>query len=148
MTGLFVHPEQKNVLSRAEEREVKRTGRIPIPGADKFNGDLSKWDVLNVISMHSMFQFAESFNADLSKWDVSSVTNMASMLLSATSFNADLSKWDVSRVTIMSKMFKGASSFTGTLCGAWFTSTADKEGMFESSSGRICRKIPGKSLTE
>ena len=39
-----------------------------IPGADKFNGDLSKWDVLDVINMQSMFQFALSFNSDLSKW--------------------------------------------------------------------------------
>ncbi len=39
---------------------------------------------------------------------------------------------------MMSKMFKGASSFAQTLCGAWYTSTADKEGMLDGSSGLIC----------
>ena len=77
---------------------------------------------------------------DLSKWDVSKVTDMHSMFGSASSFNGDLSRWDVSRVTNMNKMFKGASSFARALCGAWFTSKADKGGMFESSPGRICRK--------
>ena len=100
----------------AEREDAIKDGDVnPIPGADKFNGDLSKWDVLDVISMVGMFQYAKSFNSDLSKWDVSSVTNMA-------------------------KMFKGASSFTGTLCGAWVTVAADKDAMFEGSLGRLCRK--------
>jgi len=44
----------------------------------------------------------------------------------------------VSRVTNMTYVFKGASSFTRTLCGAWSTSTAKQEGIFEGSSGKIC----------
>ena len=52
--------------------EMKR----PFPGADKFNGDLSKWDVSRVINMGYMFYGASSFNGDISKWDVSSVTDM------------------------------------------------------------------------
>ena len=68
------------------------------------------------------------------------MTKMQSMFGEAKSFNADLSKWDVSKVTNMAKMFKGASSFAQTLCGAWFASTANKEDMFEDSSGRVCRK--------
>ena len=55
------------------------TNYEPLPGADKFNGDLSNWEVLNVIKMCSMFHYANSFNADLSKWDVSSVINMEAM---------------------------------------------------------------------
>ena len=64
----------------------------PVLGADKFNGDLSKWDVLDVMNMQSMFHYASSFNADLSKWDVSSVADMSAMFMEATSFNVDLSK--------------------------------------------------------
>ena len=121
------------------DQETATTDRKPLPGADKFNGDLSKWDVLNVIDMQSMFQHASSFNADLSKWDVSSVTDMVAMFGSASSFNIDISKWDVSSVENMADMFFEASSFEQTLCGeAWLTSTADKEGMFDGSPGRIC----------
>ena len=87
----------------------------PIPGADKFNGDLSKWDVVNVMNMNSMFQFAKSFNSDLSKWDVSAVTDMGSMFAEASSFNADLSKWDVSSVIDMESMFGDATSFNADL---------------------------------
>ena len=124
MRNLFVEEE-----NNAEKDTDTDHTAIPIPGADKFNGDLLKWDVLNVINMHSMFQFASSFNADLSKWDVSRVTNMRNM-------------------------FKGASSFTQTLCGAWFASKANKEAMFEDSgrmfgvsSGQICRKTQTPTLT-
>ena len=85
----------------------------PVPGANKFNGDLSKWDLSKVTDMRAMFN-------------------------SASSFNGDISKWDVSRVTDMEEMFSGASSFAQTLCGAWLTSTADKGGIFDGSSGEIC----------
>merc|ERR1712032_124897 len=82
-----------------------------VPGADKFNGDISKWDVSRVTNMWSMFYSASSFNGDLSKWDVSSVTDMGGMFCSAASFNGDLSKWDVSSVTDMNIVFAFASSF-------------------------------------
>ena len=80
---------------------------------------------------------ADKFNGDLSKWDVSRVTNMNCMFRDASSFNGDLSKWDVSRVTNMQGMFRFASSFKQTLCGKWQTSAASKDGMFDGSGGRI-----------
>merc|ERR1719201_698670 len=88
--------------------------------------------------MNYMFYKASSFSGDISQWDVSRVTNMKYMFYSASSFNADISKWDVSRVTYMNHMFAFASSFAQTLCGAWLTSAADKDRMFDESSGRIC----------
>ena len=45
-----------------------------VPGVNKFNGDISKWDVSRVTSMFGMFGHASSFNGDVSKWDVSSMT--------------------------------------------------------------------------
>ena len=63
----------------------------PVPGANKFNADLSKWDVSRVTNMDYMFRFASSFNGDISKWDVSSVTSMVRMFFEASSFNGDLS---------------------------------------------------------
>ena len=39
---------------RKKDTDTNHTGS-PIPGADKFNGDRSKWDLLNVVNMHAMF---------------------------------------------------------------------------------------------
>ena len=107
--------------------------------ASSFNSDLSNWDVSRVTTMAYMFSSASSFNGDISRWDVSRVTDMANMFYSASSFNGDISRWDVSKVTDMEEMFNGASSFAQMLCGdAWVTSTANKDRMFDGSSGRIC----------
>merc|ERR1719182_467006 len=97
-------------------------------GASSFKGDLSNWDVSSVKDMNYMFRGASSFNGDLSNWHVSSVKDMNWMFAYAPSFNSDLSKWDVSSVEYM---FYDASSFNRTLGGAWSTSTARKDGMFE-----------------
>ena len=64
-----------------------------------FNGDISAWDVSNVIDMQYMFYFCVKFNQDISNWDVSNVTDMRGMFYSANKFNQDISKWDVSNVT-------------------------------------------------
>jgi len=37
-----------------------------------FNGDISEWDVSNVINMESMFEYS-SFNQDISNWNVDNV---------------------------------------------------------------------------
>ena len=64
-----------------------------VSGADKFNGDISKWDVSRVTTMFAMFYRASSFNGDLAKWDVSGVADMQAMFSEASSFKGDLSKW-------------------------------------------------------
>jgi surface protein len=38
---------------------------------EKFNSDLSKWDVHNGEKFDKMFYGCDSFNADLSEWNVS-----------------------------------------------------------------------------
>jgi hypothetical protein len=53
----------------------------------------------------------------------------------------------VSEVTTMAEMFNGASSFAQTLCGAWLTSTADKDGMFDGSSARLCTSTSTSTST-
>ena len=39
----------------------------------KYNGDISKWDVSNVIFMNSMFKYAYDFNQPIGNWDVGNV---------------------------------------------------------------------------
>ncbi|BAV94195.1 BspA family leucine-rich repeat surface protein [Ichthyobacterium seriolicida] len=98
--------------------------------AEKFNSDISKWDVSKVTNMSQMFSGATKFNSDISKWNVSKVTNMSSMFSSATKFNSDISKWDVSKVTNMSQMFSGAIAFNQDI-GSWNVSNVtDMIGMF------------------
>jgi len=77
---------------------------------EKFNGDISQWDVSNVTTMAYMFD-GSKFNGDISKWDVSNVKDMNNMFEDSR-FNGDLSTWDVSNVTDMCGMFYN-SSFTG-----------------------------------
>ncbi|NME69784.1 BspA family leucine-rich repeat surface protein [Flammeovirga aprica] len=72
---------------------------------EKFNGDISNWDVSNVTNMAHMFHAAESFNQDLNNWNVSSVVHMYSMFDMAESFNQSLEDWDVSSVINMYNIF-------------------------------------------
>ena len=48
-------------------------------GCKNFNQNISKWNVLNVQNMSSMFYCCKKFNQDISKWNVSNVHNMNSM---------------------------------------------------------------------
>lgn len=56
---------------------------------NKFNGDISQWDVSNVTNMQSMFE-GSYFNGDISLWNVSNVTNMSCMFKDSL-FNGDIS---------------------------------------------------------
>jgi len=69
----------------------------------KFNQDISQWDVSNVESMSGMF-CCSRFNQDISKWDISNVKDMSGMFCCSV-FNQDISKWDVSKVENMNFMF-------------------------------------------
>ena len=71
-----------------------------------FNGNISNWDVSNVITMNFMFYYSK-FNEDISNWNVSNVKNMAWMF-EGTIFNQDISKWDTSNVTNMESMFQNS----------------------------------------
>merc|ERR1712161_58009 len=74
-------------------------------GATKFNGDVSDWDVSNVIDMRKMFKGASRFNDDVSSWDVSSVTNMDGMFNRASEFRQNLCSW---KVEVYENMFEGS----------------------------------------
>ena len=78
----------------------------------EFNGDISDWNVSNVIDMSKMFLGSE-FNGDISDWNVSHVTNMYCMFYNSD-FNGDISDWDVSKVTNMKFMFTD-SKFNGDI---------------------------------
>ena len=72
-------------------------------GLNKFNGDISNWNVSNVTNMEGMFEKSE-FNKDISIWNVSNVTNMKDMFNESV-FNQPIGKWNVSNVENMNNMF-------------------------------------------
>lgn len=41
----------------------------------KFNQNISRWNVSNIVDMSYMFSFTEKFNKNISRWNVSKVTN-------------------------------------------------------------------------
>ena len=54
-----------------------------------------------------MFSWSERFDSDLSKWDVSNVTNMKGMFYHASGFpGRGLEKWNVSDKCNMREMFE------------------------------------------
>jgi len=70
----------------------------------KFNGDISMWDVSNVLTMESMFSNSK-FNGNISDWNTKHVMNMSWMFMNNKMFNGNIGQWDVHNVTNMEAMF-------------------------------------------
>ena len=111
--------------------------------ATSFNGDISGWNVSNVVTMGNMFQGATSFNQSLSNWErntpgnVSTVGNVVNMILmfdGASAFNGDVSSWNTGSVTVMAFMFRDAVAFNQDL-GAWdITSVTSMSDMLDNTA--------------
>lgn len=101
--------------------------------ARRFDQDISRWNVAQVMSMQSMFSHASSFNSPLDSWDVGRVTSLASIFEEAEMFNQPLGNWNTGQVADMHSSFKGASSFDNNI-ESWSTANvADMQRMFESA---------------
>lgn len=87
------------------------------PSNDKFDEDLSGWDVSNVKDMSRLFNSCSKFNQPIGNWDVSSVENMGLMFASARKFNQPLTNWITSSLNNMSSMFSGAYAFNQDISG-------------------------------
>jgi surface protein len=68
--------------------------------ATRFKGDLSRWDVSQVIDMDYMFSGAIQFNGDLRQWDVSNVILHYGVFNGAYQFNGDLSPWEYHHINV------------------------------------------------
>ena len=106
---------------------------VYVSGAERFNGDISKWDVSRATDMEGMFNGAAAFDGDISKWDVARVTDMEGMFAGAATFDGDISKWDVSRVMSMTGMFFSAKAFHGDISKWDVSRVTDLSGMFYSA---------------
>jgi surface protein len=85
--------------------------------ASSFNGDISNWDVSNVLSLSATFLGAIIFNQDIGSWNTSKVTNMQGVFFNAPAFNQDIGGWNTSSATNMVTMFFNASAFNQDLSG-------------------------------
>ena len=101
-------------------------------GIGLHNGDISNWDVSNVIDVSAMFANAYKFNQSLNDWDVSKVTYMNGMFYEAKEFNQDINNWDVSNVIDMNGMFS-STSFNQALDNWNVSNVRDMSRMFGSS---------------
>ena len=98
------------------------------PQPFNFNGEISKWDVSNVVSMNRMFFWCVPLSSDISKWDVSNVKAMKEMF-TRSNFTSDISKWDVSNVTDMTHMLSG-TNFDGDISKWDVSSVTNMKSMF------------------
>jgi len=53
-------------------------------GVSREHGVIGSWDLRNVTSLRNVFGFNEKFNADISGWNVSGVTDFSSMFWEAS----------------------------------------------------------------
>ena len=88
------------------------SGLFDTANFSKFIGDISQWDVSNVIDMNQMF-YGSRLTSDISHWNVSKVRTMEYMF-GESAFNGDISQWDVSNVINMKRMFH-ESRFNGDI---------------------------------
>ena len=98
--------------------------------AEKFNADISNWDMSNVISIAGMFAWASSFNQDISTWKTGKVTNMSFLFTHATSFDQPLNNWDTKNVFSMHQMFLWAKKFNQPLDNWNISNMVDMGSMF------------------
>lgn len=117
-------------------------------GLQKFNGDISKWDVSKCTNFASMFK-CSAFAGDISEWDTGNVETMSEMFAQSTEpggnaqvqrFNCDISGWDVSSLKNCAYMFYKHLYFQKDLSKWNLDKNKTKfDGMFEKSSNN---KLP------
>lgn len=101
------------------EEELNRLGS---------NADLNHIDVSGVTDMHKLFRLTR-FSGNVSKWDVSQVVNMAQMFQGTVGFECDLGEWNTENVKDMSRMFSLDSKFTGKGLENWNVEKVEKTDM-------------------
>ena len=84
--------------------------------AETFNSDISKWQTSQVTTLENTFKFAKNFNSDISKWQTGQVITMVETFKSANKFNSDITKWDATNIVYTNLMFQDAITFNKTWC--------------------------------
>lgn len=81
-----------------------------------YNGDLSAWDMSQVVSMWDMFKDSGFNNPSIANWDLSNMDNLETMFGGENcAFNQDISGWNVSNVVNMQNLFQFNVAFNQDL---------------------------------
>jgi hypothetical protein len=114
-----------------------------------FNEDIEYWEVANVTTFQSMFQFNGTFRQDLSNWKVTNkTTSIRGMFNHSGAADQNLSGWDVSQVTDFFAAFASDHSkwspanYDATL-NAW--AQRDYPPMLDSNGDPRMRYVPSYS---
>lgn len=150
-TPIIYRPKTKKQLIKLMTKEIKENGfecslnHIDVSRMtnfqwlfndnktlEKFDGDISEWDVSNVEDMSYMFAECNiTFkNTDLSGWNVSKCKSMAWMFEDIqfdpnSEYNYDLSGWDMSNVDCINGMFHNSNFNSDSIC-QWDVSNITK----------------------
>ena len=95
-------------------KKIKNLSNI-FENSNKFNQDISNWDVSNITNMFGMFWTAKNFNQPIGKWDVRNVENMADMFYYAEAFDQNLGAWQLRKVKEIGLSFSGMSAVNYSL---------------------------------
>lgn len=88
-----------------------------------------------VTNCHYMFQNAYIFNGDVTGWDVSNVVDLGGTFYNNYIFNQNISAWNVSNVTDMSSMFYYATDFqNGGISGYLFTTSPPTSNLVDTNA--------------
>ena len=95
-----VQPKTKKELIQVIKDTIEKEG---------YDCDLNFIDTSKITDMAELFyvDVLNKFNEDISNWDVSNVKAMTSMFRDSK-FKKDISKWNVSNVEEMNNMFNGS----------------------------------------
>ncbi|HEY7906249.1 MAG TPA: BspA family leucine-rich repeat surface protein, partial [Wenzhouxiangella sp.] len=129
LTGAFKDATNLTAVPSALPDSVIRL-RSTFEGATSFNGDLSGWDVSQVIDLTSLFFGATAFNQPIGGWNVSNVRSLYRTFANAESFNQPLNDWDVSNIKSFNRAFYNARSFNQDLNDWQLISAQDTGYMF------------------
>jgi hypothetical protein len=79
---------------------------------DRFNGDITNWNMKSAKSVDEMFMMALRFNQDVSKWSLPQCRNYDRMFefTGENGFAHDISNWDM-RASTHQDMFRDAFAF-------------------------------------
>jgi surface protein len=113
--------------------------------AQKFDGDISNWDVGNVETMQTMFRNAQNFNQNIGNWNVSNVKSIDNMFTDAIKFNQNLGEWQLSSLISASGMFLNSGlncqNYDSTLLG-WSINPSTPNNIYLSSVSPLVYSHP------
>ena len=98
--------------------------------SNRFNQDLSGWDVSRITNATDAFRDCVAFNGDVGTWRLDKLGIAQRMFMGCKVFNQPLNNWRFPELRVAIEMFSGCSAFNQDLNSWNVSSIRDFEGMF------------------